>query len=208
MIQDIARPTAAAIIALYKGPVYRERQPETWRDLIADQASAQAYCAVIGLDLFVDEAEGFAFLRQADDTRADTADENAEPLPRLIPRHNLSFHLSVLLVLLRKRLLELDAGGDETRLIVTRDALIEDMRLFMRTSENEAKTVEQIERLLSQAEKFGLIRPLKKDPERVEVRRIIKALVDAEWLAGLNDKLDEYRAFAGLDTDNNEKDGS
>jgi hypothetical protein len=77
-------PTAAAIIALYKGPIYRERQPETWRDLIADQASVRAYCAVIGLELFVDEAEGFAFLRQA----TDTGDEDDTPLPRLIPRHN------------------------------------------------------------------------------------------------------------------------
>ncbi len=197
MIDTIANPTAAAIVNLYKGPVYRDRQPETWRDLLADQASARDYCAVIGLELLLDEAEGYAFLRQASETEA--ADES--PLPRLIPRHNLSFRLSVLLVLLRKRLLELDAGGDETRLIVTRETLIEDMRLFMPASNNEAKTLEQIERLLGQAEGFGLLRPLQNDSAKFEVRRIIKALVDAQWLADLETKLNEYREHAGLDVD-------
>ena len=46
-------------------------------------------------------------------------------LPRLIPRRALSFHVSLLLALLRKKLAEFDASGAETRLILTRDQLVE-----------------------------------------------------------------------------------
>jgi hypothetical protein len=186
---DVPRPTAAAIIQLFKGALYRDKQAETWRDLLAGQALARAYCAVLGLELIVDEAEGYAFLRQAPDP--DEAD--AAPLPHLIPRYHLSFRLSVLLVLLRKRLLELDAGGGETRLILTRDGLLEELRLFMPQSDNEAKTEDQIGRLLKQATEIGVLRRLEGEPARFEVRRIIKALIDGEWLARLDDKLAEYR---------------
>lgn len=200
---DIPRPAAAALIHLFQGPVERDRAPEAWRDLTAHQQYIRPYCAVLGLEVYLDEADGFAFLRQRNEPEDTGREEGAssgsrvDPLPRLIARHNLSFRMSVLLVLLRKRLLELDAGGNDTRLVVSRAALVDELRLFWPESTNEVKTEEQIDALLKQAVDFGLLRRLKTDPPTFEVRRLIKALIDAQWLAVLDDKLAEYRTHAG-----------
>jgi hypothetical protein len=194
-MQDIPRVAASVLVHLFQGPVERDRAPETWRDLVAQQHYIKPYCAVIGLDVHIDEADGFAFLRQQ--ALDESADVGGQPsLPRLIARHNLSFRLSVLLVLLRKRLLELDAGGGETRCVVAHGTLVEEMRLFWPASANEAKTVEQIGGVVNQAVDLNLLRRLKTEPAAYEVRRLVKALVDAQWLANLDTKLAEYRGFA------------
>ncbi|MGH8445894.1 MAG: DUF4194 domain-containing protein [Solimonas sp.] len=192
---DIPRPAGSVLVHLFHGPVERDRAPDVWRDLIAHQHCLKPYCAVMGLDVHIDEAEGFAFLRQqaVDDTTEATAQT---PLPRLIARHNLSFRLSVLLVQLRKRLLETDAGGGDTRCIVAHDTLIEELRLFWPAGANDAKTVDKIEQVIKQALDFNLLRKLKVAPPTYEVRRLTKALVDAQWLAELDAKLTEYRGFA------------
>ncbi len=61
----------------------------------------------------LDEAEGYAFLRSRQDE-----DEDAQAvMPRLVVRRQLSYPVSLLLALLRKKLAEFDAGGGDTRLI-------------------------------------------------------------------------------------------
>ena len=44
---------------------------------------------------------------------AQRADEDGSALPRLVPRRQLSYPVSLLLALLRKRLAEADAAGGE-----------------------------------------------------------------------------------------------
>lgn len=83
-----------------KGVVYLDRHPEMWHILLRDQASIRDYITVIGLELFIDKNEGFAFLRQKiDDEHADQ-----ETLPQLISRRPLSYPVSLLCVLLRKKI--------------------------------------------------------------------------------------------------------
>ena len=76
------------------------------------QARIRDYVAVMGLDLVVDEAEGYAFLK----SRSQSAAAASDGLPRLIARRPLSFPVSLLLALLRKKLAEFDAAGADTRL--------------------------------------------------------------------------------------------
>ena len=158
---------------------------------------------VLGLELIIDDAEGYAFLRQADvgepgpgsepGAGSDTAvSAEAEPLPRLIARRQLSYPVSLLLVLLRKRLAQHDALGGDTRLVLSRDQLVEMMRTFLPVSTNDAKLADQIERHVDRAEELGFLRKTK-DGELYEVRRILRAFVDADWLAELEAV---YRAHA------------
>ncbi len=97
----------AILVGLLKGAIYREHAPALWRDLLNLQGAARDHLRLLGLDLIIDEAEGYAFLRQSDAEGAGT-DEAA---PRLIPRRPLSYPVSLLLVLLRKRLAQHDAQG-------------------------------------------------------------------------------------------------
>lgn len=169
----------AVLVALLKGVVYREQAPQLWHDMENVQGAVRDHLKLLGLDLIIDEAEGYAFLRQTE-TDASEAEEAA---PRLIPRRPLSYPVSLLLVLLRKRLALHDAEGGETRLVVTREQITEMMRTFLPAGPNEAKLVDQIERHVSRVEELGFLRRMKDDEAVYEVRRILRAFVNADRLA-------------------------
>jgi len=192
---NLPRQLSRVLIQLCKGVLYADKTPELWRDLLTWQAGAHDYFAVLGLQVHIDENEGYAFLQQRPAEEEET-DEDSTPLPRLIQRRQLSYPVSLLCVLLRKKLIEQDASGGETRVILSRAQIVDMLRVFLPESSNEAKTVEQIESHIRKIIDYGFLRRLKGDDERYEVRRIIKALVDADWLGDLNQKLEVYRSHA------------
>jgi hypothetical protein len=149
------------------------------------------HVAVLGLQVVIDEAEGYAFLRQRP---ADDDDGDERQLPRLIPRRSLSFHVSLLLALLRKKLAEFDARGGDTRLMLTRAQIAEMIRVFMPATSNEARLLDRIDEHIGKAEQLGFLRQTKNSEQVYEVRRILKAFVDAQWLADFDAKLAEYAA--------------
>jgi Domain of unknown function (DUF4194) len=183
-----------AVTQLMKGVVYRDTHERAWRYLLQLQPQVRDYVGVLGLQVVVDEAEGYAFCRQrpADEAR----DDDAEPLPRLIPRRPLSFHVSLLLALIRKKLAEFDAQGGDTRLMLSRDQIAETMRVFLPATSNEARLADKIDSYLAKAVELGFLRQAKNAEPVYEVRRILKAFVDAQWLADFDSKLAEYAALA------------
>jgi hypothetical protein len=99
-------------------------------------------------------------------------------------------------VLLRKRLLEADAGNGELRTMITRTEIIDRVRTFLPESSNEAKIEEQIDTHIRKVVDMGFLRELTEQKETYEIRRVLKAFVDAEWLADFNERLEEYRTHA------------
>lgn len=180
----------AVLVALMKGVVYREQAPQLWRDMESVQAAARDHLRLLALDLLIDEAEGYAYLRQTDIDPG--ASEDAAP--RLIPRRPLSYPVSLLLVLLRKRLALHDAQGGETRLVLTREQMVEMMRTFLPSGPNEAKITDQIETHIRRVEDLGFLRRMKDDEAIYEVRRIVRAFVNADKLAEMEAL---YREHAG-----------
>jgi hypothetical protein len=194
---DPSQETAlsAAIIALLRGVVYEENDRILWERLIRLDAKIRDYVRVLDLDLVIDEAEGYAFLRSRPEEH--TSAPHA-PVARLVPRRPLSFPVSLLLALLRKKLAEFDASGSETRLVLTREEIVEMLRLFLPQHTNEARLADQTEAHLNKIADLGFIRRLKTQPGSTqpptfEIRRILKAFVDAQWLANFDARLDEYR---------------
>jgi hypothetical protein len=179
-----------AVTQLMKGVVYRDAHDQPWNHLMHLQAQVRDYVAVLGLQVVIDEAEGYAFLRQRPDE--EDQDGDRQTLPRLIPRHALSFRLSLLLALLRRRLAEFDARGGDTRLILTREQITEMVRLFLPVSSNEVRLVDQIDSYLLKAVDLGFLRQVKGREPAYEVRRILKAFVDGQWLADFDARLEEY----------------
>ena len=86
-----------------------------------------------------------------------------------------------------------DAGGGGSRVVLTRDEIVEMMRVFSPQRADEAFTEDQIEAHTRKAIELDLLKPLKSDPPAYEVRPIIKALVDAEWLQNLDEKIKAYQ---------------
>ena len=184
----------SVVIPLLKGVLYREEDPALWTALLALRPRVADYVAVLALDLQVDEAEGYAFLRSR--TAGDDDDDSAPKLPRLVRRQPLSFHVSLLLALLRKKMVEFDASGGDTRLILSRDQVVELIRVFLPAGSNESRLIDQVETHLNKVIELGFVRRLKSagvGQEPVfEVRRILKAFVDAQWLADFDQRLAAY----------------
>lgn len=180
---------STAVIQLMKGAVYRDSHDNAWQHLLHLQPQVRDYVEVLGLQVVIDEAEGYAFLRQRPIDEAD-----GQQIPRLVPRRSLSFHLSLLLALLRKKLAEFDAQGGDARLMLTRAQIAEMLRVFLPATSNEARLIDQIDANINKAVDLGFLRTTKSAEPVYEVRRILKAFVDGQWLADFDSKLAEYAA--------------
>jgi hypothetical protein len=212
---------SVVVTSLLKGVVYRESGEETWRDLLALDAQVRDAVALLGLQLVVDAGDGYAYLRSQPEHERD------ERVPRLIPRRELPFDVSLLLALLRKRLAQSDSEGGDTRLVLTRAEIVELLRVFLvqdaGAAANEARLVDRVDGLVRRVVELGFLRPAGRqtlpddapgpgtaDPDgtagpagegdgdvrRFEVRRILKAFVDAQWLADLDARLAQYLEVA------------
>ncbi len=181
---------------LVKGVVYRDTHEQVWQQLVQLVPRISDYVATLGLVVVVDESEGFAFLRsKPDDDDAGDARDSAgytPSIPRLIARHALSFHTSLMLALLRKKLAEFDATDDGARLILGRDQIVDMMLMFMPMYSNEARIVDTVERTIGKVVDLGFLRRLPTQDDQFEVRRVLKAFVDGQWLSDLDARLAEY----------------
>lgn len=143
--------------------------------------------------MVVDDVEGYAYLRSQET-------DNEQPLPRLVNRRALSYPVSLLLVLLRKRMVEFEASSGETRLVLTRDQIQDLVSVFLPTTTNEARALDQLDTTIKKAVELGFLRPLRGQADTWEVRRILKAYVDAQTLSEHDAKLASYRdTLAGGD---------
>lgn len=183
------------VIRLLKGIVYRDENAEAWNSLLGLQRAVRDHVAVLGLELEIDEAEGYAFLR----SRPEGEGDPDLRLLRLIPRRPLSYQASLLLALLRKKLAEFDATGGDTRLILTRDDVADMLRIFLPDNANEAKLIDRLDTPLNQIVNLGFLRKLggaaADSQPRYEIQRILKVFVTADHLDDLDQKLAEYRAY-------------
>ncbi len=192
-----APEVSALVIPLLKGVLYREENAPLWNALLQLQARVRDFMTVLGLELVLDEAEGYAFLR----SRLPADEEGGPKLPRLVARRPLTFPVSLLLALLRKKLAEFDASGGDTRLVLGRSEVVELLRVFLPDSNNEVKLIDQIDTHLNKIVELGFLRKLKPDgpkqagtPAMFEVQRILKAFVDAQWLGEFEARLAAYQA--------------
>lgn len=181
------------LVHLMKGPLYRDSHEKFWGLLLGERNNVSDYVAVLGLSVVVDEAEGYAYLR------SQPADDDAPEFPRLVARRTLSFHVSVLLALLRKRLAEFDASSAEVRLVLSRDQIVEMLRLFVPDSTNDARLVDNIDAHINKVVDLGFLRRLRGEQDLFEVRRILKAYIDGQWLSEFDARLDEYLAELNRD---------
>jgi hypothetical protein len=197
------------LVHLLKGVLYRDDDEKLWASLLRLQARVREQAVVLLLDLVLDEAEGYAYLK----SRPDPDESDAAPrLPRLIARRPLSYPVSLMLALLRKRLAEFDAGGGDTRLVLSREDIAELMRVFLPDGSNEARLIDQVDATISKVVDLGFLRKLKpaagstQDRGHYEVRRILKAFVDAQWLAEFDVRLEVYRTALSAGTSKGESD--
>ena len=174
------------VTRLFKGVLYAEADEKLWQSLLGLSSQVRDYVSVLGLDLILDESEGYAFLKSREDPDG--------TLPRLIPRRQLTFNVSLLLALLRGRMLEFDTNSSELRLIMTEQDIADMVAVFLPESSNEARIMDRLATDIKKVVELGFLRKLKGQPGTYEVARILKAFVDAQWLEEFDARLADYRA--------------
>jgi hypothetical protein len=70
--------------------------------------------------------------------------------------------------------------------MLTREQIAEMVRLFLPASSNEARLSDQIDTYIHKAHELGFLRQVRGSEQVYEVRRILKAFVDGQWLADFN----------------------
>ena len=84
-LEQSIKPYSKAIVKLLKGVV--ERNSSVWEDIINYQEQIQEYLAQIGLELIVKKDDGFAFVKQFEDSEGKTLG--------LITRRQIGFETSI-----------------------------------------------------------------------------------------------------------------
>jgi len=173
-----------------KGVTYRDADPPLWQALAQLHARVREHVALLGLELVFDEAEGYAYLRQR------AVVEGEPEIPRLIPRRQLGYHVSLILVLLRKKLAEFDAKSAEARLVLSREEIVDLVRVLLPETANEARFADRLDAHINKIVELGFLRRMRGRDDQFEVQRILKAFVDAQWLNGMEERLGQYRQHA------------
>lgn len=182
------------LIALLKGIVY-SHQEEVWNALMLpeNERDVRHYFADIHLDVIIDKAEGYAYLKQQPlQPGEETESAEEETAPKLIRRRQLTFPVSLLCILLRKYLIENDQEGDSVKAILSREEIENQMKLYLKESSNEAATYKQIDSAIKKVVDEGFLRRMKTEQEQYEVNRILKAFVNADQIGDL---LERYKTY-------------
>jgi hypothetical protein len=79
-------------------------------------------------------------------------------------------------------------------LVLSRAQIVELLRLFLPESSNDARIVDTIDIHINRVVEMGFLRRLRGEQDLFEVRRILKAYVDGQWLSDFDRRLDEYLA--------------
>ena len=178
-------PYSPVIINLFKGVVYKSNK-DNWKQLLEFETDIKKYFEVINVDIFVDDKEGFAFLKQKE------TDENDENLPKLIEKRQLSYPVTLLCVLLRKKLIEADSTGSDIRVVMSKDKIKDMLKVFLPDLSNEAKIMDRINEHINKVVEYGFLRKLKNSDDEYEINRIITAQINADKLQQIEESLKDY----------------
>lgn len=176
---------AHVIIKLLQGPVYVDDKA-TWRDLLAYSSPIRDYFGRIGLELIINDIDGFARIVQPE---AGEHDEN--PLPRLMRKQTMTYETTLLCVILREMLEEFDVISEGNKLFLTQKEIKERIELFYKEQANKSKLWKELGKPINNLTNIGILKLTRedeanKDNNQYEVKRIIKAIIS-------NDKLEEIK---------------
>ena len=111
MPNSIVMPYAPVVLKLLQNPLFSD-ETASWNLLLANLTPVQEYFARIGLEVRLDEEDGYAYLHQP---ALEDDEGQSIALPRLTRRDRLTYSTTLLCVLLREWLdqfesTHLDAG--------------------------------------------------------------------------------------------------
>lgn len=176
-----------ACISLLKGIIIKENKEKIWDTILNYRNQIEDYFRQLGLTLKLYEEEGYCYLQQIED-------DETNNLLKLVPKILLSLHLSLLLVSLRKYMLESTANGDE-KIVISKEEIFIKMKNYLKETSNEIKQEKEIISYIKKVEDMKFIRKLKNSDNKYEILRLLASFVDAQWLDDLDKRILEYKEY-------------
>ncbi len=181
------KPYSKALVKLLKSPV--ERNSPVWDDVVNYQIEIQDYISQIGLELIVKKDEGFAFVKQYEDSEGNTLG--------LIVRRQIGFETSIILVVLRQSLEEFDSNPTQFQVaekFITDSEIKEELELFLQEGYNRLRFLKDLDKYIKNVVDLGYLKEVsKKDNEtKYQIHRIIKEKLTLDILQEFKTKLQEY----------------
>ena len=185
-LEQYIKPYSKTIVKLLKGVV--ERGSNVWEDVIHYQDEIQGYIAQIGLELIVKKEDGFAFVKQFDDSEDKTLG--------LVTRRQIGFETSIVLVVLRQSLEEFDSNPTQlaTEKFITHTEIKDELELFLQEGYNKLKFQKNLDNYIKKAVELGYLKEVnKKDKEtKYQIHRIIKEKITLDILQDFKARLQTY----------------
>lgn len=176
-----------AIVKLLKGVFYKEDDEKAWFALLQEEAAIKEYLQTIALEVIIDTAEGYAYVKSIEEK------EDERSLSKLVSKRELSYKVSLLVVLLRRRLVDFELQSENFKAVVTLEEMAEELQNFLSERFDEVKLQKEIAATIKKVEELGFLKKLGSKESAYEIRPAIKAFVDAQWLSDFDDRLQEYK---------------
>ncbi len=175
------------LIKLLQSIIYDDEK-NTWNEILAFQHQIRSHFAVMGIELILNEQEGFAYLSQPDNIEGE-----AVQVPRLVRRMPISYEVTLLCVVLREALEEFDVKNTDARkLFLTNKDIKDRIELFFGDRSDKVKLLERLDNYINTTVSLGFLKEIDirshdAQNKTYEVRRVLKAKMN-------NEKLEEIRA--------------
>jgi len=186
ILEKNIQPYSKAIVRLLKSPV--ERNSTIWEDIINYQREIQEYISQIGLELIVKNDEGFAFVKQFENSEGETLG--------LVTRRQIGFETSIVIVVLRQSLEEFDSNPTQlaTEKFITDSEIKDELELFLQEGYNKLKFKKDLDKYIRNVVELGYLKEInRKDNEtKYQIHRIIKEKITLDTLQDFQTKLKEY----------------
>lgn len=186
-LEQYEQPYSKAIIRLLKSPV--ERSSPVWDSIIHYQVAIQDFVGRIGLELIIKKDEGFAFIKQLENSDGDTLG--------LIQRRAVGFEVSIVLIVLRYSLEEFDNNPTQyqsNEKFISNLQIREELELFLQEGYNHLKFQKDMDKYINAVEELGYLKFIseKENIKTYQIQRIIKEKISLDELQEFKGKLNEY----------------
>ncbi|MEM8523759.1 MAG: DUF4194 domain-containing protein [Bacteroidota bacterium] len=164
------------IVKLLQGIIYEDDR-KSWQELLSYQSQVRDYFGVIGIELHLNEQDGFAYISQPEEYEGNK-------VPRLMRRMPLSYEITLLLVILREAIEEFDVQNtDNRKLFLTNHDIKERIEVFFDDRTDRVKLLEKFDTYINSVENLGFLKEVQvkasdDQTKTYEVMRIIKAKIN------------------------------
>ena len=200
MSESNLKPWSHVCIKLLQGPSFRQNaNDKLWNKLEMYESDIQSFFSILGVNVCIDKADGFAFLQQNE------LNEEEDKIPRLIRQSPLTEEQSFLCVLLRDELNKFDNPNnfqDKSSVLILRESdLYDQFASFYPQRTDQITAQKNFRKNLDKLCELGLLKAQNPDDtekeQEYEVRRYVRAKIDSQFCEDFMAKLKEKRGNNG-----------